>query len=219
MVFIEDARRAPDVVMVCGRALPREVQDPIDVCLRNRVLGRCWRHTSQTFELLDRGLAYLVGHRVRLDLGAQLFDLAAGLVDVAQLLANGLHLLAQIVLALLAVHFFADVALQLFTQLQNLHLMTQHLLQLLVALAHGKGFQEILFFRHAEVDVCSNEVRQRPGVLRVVDQRLELIGYVLGSIHQLRKRVADVFHERTNAPRYTGPIGLNAHPCRQVRLA
>ena len=82
------------------------------------------RSSSRMRLLLD-----LLRHARGLDLLAQLVVLALLVVAFAELLLDGLHLLAQVVLALVLLQLGLDLALDLVADLQDLQVLDQHLVE------------------------------------------------------------------------------------------
>ena len=165
-------------------------------------------------ELLQRLLLHVLGHAGGFDLLAQLFDLALALVLLAQLLLDGLHLLAQVVVALRLLHLVLHLGLDLGAQLLHLDLLGQVLVELLQALDDAGRFQQLLL-------VVGGEERQRRG--DKIDQAARLFD-VGGNGPQLvgqRRRLGDnlleladhVAHQRFDArswlPAPTSSSGLD----------
>ena len=120
VVLVEDLPRPGDVELVGRLLLPGKRDQPVEVGPRHGVLGGRRRHLGQAVELAESLLPGLLGHPGRLDLLAQLADLLAALVALAELLLDRLHLLAQVVLALGLRHLRLDLGLDLGAQLQHL---------------------------------------------------------------------------------------------------
>ena len=95
---------AGDVVVILGRLVPRQADQPVEVVAHHGRLGRHGRHLAQPVELLHGALLRVLRHARRADLLRQLLDLARELVLVAQLLADRLELLVEIELLLVLVH-------------------------------------------------------------------------------------------------------------------
>jgi hypothetical protein len=80
-------------------------------------------------ELLERLLLHVLGHAGGFDLLAQLLGLALAFVLLAQFLLDGLHLLAQVVVALRLLHLVLHLGLDLGAQLLHLDLLGQVLVE------------------------------------------------------------------------------------------
>ncbi len=104
MVFIQNALRPRHIELVFRVLQPRQIQNPIHVVARHRIVGGRRIGARQTLQLLVELLAGFFGELLLTGSFPQLLDFVAASA-LAQLLLNGLHLLAQQVLALL----FIDV--------------------------------------------------------------------------------------------------------------
>ena len=94
------------------------------------------------------------------DLLAEVVEVAAGLVDLAQLFLDGLELLAQHVLALVAPHLLLDLAVDLLADLQHLVLARQELQHLAQAGLEVEGLEDVLLLVDLHVQVRGDEVGQ-----------------------------------------------------------
>ena len=99
---------------------------------------------ARRFKLLQRLFLDFVGHAGCFDLLPQFFGIARGLVLLAQFLLDGLHLLAQVVLALRLLHAVLHFALDLVAQLLDFQLLRQVLVDLLQANVDIGGLQHFL---------------------------------------------------------------------------
>ena len=140
-----------------ARALgPGQHCQPLDVVAREAVVGGHGRHAREPRQLLQRLLLYLLGHARGFDLLAQVFHVALALVLLAQLLLDGLELLAQVVVALRLLHLVLHLGLDLGAQLLHLDLLGQQLVQLLQPVHDAGRFQQLLL-------VVRGQKRQRRG--------------------------------------------------------
>jgi hypothetical protein len=108
---VEDGLGALDVVRVLGTLAPRHLQDRVEPGADPRALGRLVGGPLQLVDLLERGLADVLGQVGGLHAGAVVVGLLAVLlaVQLAQLLADRFQLTPQQELALLLVDAFLDV--------------------------------------------------------------------------------------------------------------
>jgi hypothetical protein len=108
---VQDRLGALDVVLVLGALVPRELQDGVEPGADPGALGRLVAGALQLLDLLERGLADLLGEVGGLDAGPVVVGLLALrlAVQLAQLLADGLQLAPQQELPLLLVHTFLYV--------------------------------------------------------------------------------------------------------------
>ena len=117
------ARAAREVEQVRRLLAPRQRDEPVEIGPRDRVLGGRGRHLAEPVELSQRFLLRLLGHLRRLDLLAELIELPGAVVGLAELLLDGLQLLAQVVLALALAHLGLHLRLDLRAQLEDLDLL------------------------------------------------------------------------------------------------
>ena len=119
VVGVERGARRVDVELVGGALGPREAEDGVEPALDPAALHVLLGHPLEAAELLAQRPHHLVGHArglERVDALAVVVDRLA-VVLVAELLADGLHLPAQDVLALLLVEPVAHVVADLVDQL------------------------------------------------------------------------------------------------------
>ena len=110
---------------------------------------------------------------------------------LAQLLADGLHLLAQVEFPLLLVHVLLERFLQLLAHLRGFHPLVQLLGRGMEQLIQGADLQQLLLLLHLEVELGDDHV-----------SRVEMIGHgvdgdghlrrQLGQLDQILKLVADI---------------------------
>ena len=144
MVGVEDLLRLRDVDLNTGRFLPRQNRQPLDVVARQAIVGGHRRHAGEAAEFLERLLLHVVGHAGGFDLLPQLIRVAGGLVLLAQFLLDGLHLLAQVVLALRLLNAVLHFALNFVAELLNFKFFGQVLVDLVEAGLDVRSLQHIL---------------------------------------------------------------------------
>ena len=76
----------------------------------------------ETVELAQRRLVGVLRHLRGFDLLAKLVDVGLGRIGFAELVLDGLELLAQVVLALVLVHLLLDVGLDLVAEFEHVEL-------------------------------------------------------------------------------------------------
>ncbi len=108
----------------------------------------------------------------------QLVDLGLGLVRLAQLVLDGLELLAQEVLALALVHLRLDLVLDLGAQLQDLQLAVHEGGEAAKPLGYLHLLQQLLLVLGLEAHGGGDEVAEGRGVVDVGRRHLELVGQV-----------------------------------------
>ena len=196
VVGVEDVARSGMSSLSSVDDRPGQLHQPFEVGARDRVLGRRRLHDLQPLELLERDLLGLGRHLGRHDLLAEVVEVAAGLVDLAQLLLDRLELLAQDVLALVAPHLLLHLGVDLLADLQHLVLARQELQHLAQARLEVEGLQHVLLLVDLHVQVRGDEVGQLPRLDDAVDQRARLLGQLGHQLDDPLGDVLDVHHQR-----------------------
>jgi hypothetical protein len=102
-----------DVEVVLGAVAPGEVEEGFEVGARDAVLAAGRLHEAEAVELLlDDLLVDLLGEVLLFDARLRSLEVALA-VEVAELVLDGLELLAEVVLALVLVDLFLDLGLDL----------------------------------------------------------------------------------------------------------
>ena len=109
---------------------------------------------------------------------AQLVDLGLGLVGLAQLVLDGLELLAQEVLALGLVHLRLDLVLDLGAQLQHFQLAVHERGQPAQPLGEVDLLEQLLLVLGLEAHGGGDEVAQGRRVVDVGGRQLQLVGQI-----------------------------------------
>ena len=104
MVRVQNLLRLGNVHGLRRTLGPRQHRKPLDVVARQRVVGGRGIHAAQAAQLLERILLDLIGHSGVFNLFLQIGDVFLGIVLVAELLLDRLHLLAKIIVALRLLH-------------------------------------------------------------------------------------------------------------------
>ena len=168
VVVVEDLLGLGEVDLDLAALVPGQRDQPVQVGPGDRVLGRGRGHAREALELPQGLLLGLLGHPRRLDLLAQLGRLALLVVVVAELLLDGLHLLAQVVLALVLLELALHLALDLAADLEHLEVLHQHLVDALEARVDVERLQELLLLGGVQGgQVAGDEVREVPRLLDV----------------------------------------------------
>src|SRR6185436_17327616 len=106
---------------------------------------------------------------------AEVVEVAAALVDLAQLLLDGLELLAEDVLALVAAHLLLDLAVDLLADLEHLVLAREELQHLAQAGLEVEGLEDVLLLVDLDVEVRRDEVGELARLRDAVDERRRLL--------------------------------------------
>ncbi len=162
-----------------------------EVGARDRVFGRRRLHDLEPFELLERDLFAIGGHLGRCDLLAEIVQIPARFVDLAQFFLDGLELLAQDVLALVPPHLLLHLGVDLFAHLEHLVLARQELQHAAQARLEVEDLQDFLLLVDLHVEVGGDEIGELARLADTVEQR----GRFLGKLgHQFDDPLGDVFH-------------------------
>ena len=192
VILVEHLLRGRDVVVHLGALLPRHLDQPVDVVAHDRGLRGHRRHQLQLVELGLRLLARLLRHAGLGDALFQLAELVRGVLEVAELLLDRLHLLVEVVLALALLHLRLHAAADLLLDLQHLHLALDHGHDLLEARAHVLRFQDLLLFGKLERHVRGDGVGEAPGLLDAGERGQDLRRHLLVELDVL----LEVRHDR-----------------------
>ncbi len=144
VILVENLPGLGDVHFAARRFRPGQNREPLNVVARERVVGGHGRHARKAVELFQRLFLGLLGHTGGFDLFAQLFDILLALVLFAELLLDGLHLLAQIVVALRLLDLVLHFGLNLVAQLLDFELLGQMLVDPLQTHRNIGSFEELL---------------------------------------------------------------------------
>ena len=230
VIGVENLLRLRDIDLAARRLLPRQHRQPLDVVAGEAVIGGHRRHARQAAQFLQRFFLHVVGHAGGFDLLPQLFGIAGGFVLLAQFFLDGLHLLAQVVLALRLLHAVLHFALDLVAQLLDFQFLGQVLVDLLQPNLHVGRLQHVLLVaRRQRRQRGGDEVDHAAGIVDVSCDRGQLIRQGRRAGHDLleqRQHIAlqrfdlgvlgsrdfgDGFHRRAHERRQLGVLG-NLHP-------
>ena len=183
VILVEHVLGARQVDHLVGSLAPRQRDDPVEIGARHGELGGGRRHLRQAIELAQRFLLDHVGQAGRVELLAQLVDLARLIVAFAQFLLDRLELLAQEVVALVLADLGLHLRLNLRPELEHLELLDQLPVQQIQAGAHVERGEHFLLGIGADgAEAGGDEVRQPPGLGDVDGERLQVVR------HQRRQR-------------------------------
>jgi|GEM_PF-3699442 len=176
MVFVKDLLRLLDVDLFTRARCPWQHGQPLNVVAREGVVGRGLVHSLQAAKLLQRILLRLLRHTRGFDLLAQLGNVFVGVVCVAQLFANGLLLLAQVVLPLRLLHRILHLALDLVAKLLHLKLFRKMLIEPLQTAQDVRRLKQVLLFHcRQKRQRRGHEIRQTARFFDVERDRLQVV--------------------------------------------
>ena len=218
VIRVQDVASGLDVELVLGRHRPGELDQPLEVGPGDGVLGGRRLHHLQALELLHRHLLDVGGHLRVQDLLAKVVEVAAGFVNLPQLFLDGLQLLPQHVLALVAAHLFLDLAVDLLADLQHLVLAGQELQHLAQPGLEVERLQDVLLFVDLHVQVRRDQIRQLPGLGHAVHQRRRLLGQFGHQLDDPLGYILEVHHQGVQLDLAARLIGQRLHPRRHERV-
>jgi hypothetical protein len=138
----------------------------------------------------------------------KIVEIAARLVDLAQLFLDGLELLAQDVLALVAPHLFLHLGVDLLAHLEHLVLARQELQHAPQARLDVEDFQDLLLLVDLHVEVRGDEIGELARFAHAVEQRRRFLGQ-LG--HELDHALGDVLDVHSPGVQLGGARRVGQH--------
>ena len=218
MVFIQYLTGVGDIEVVLRFLLPRQADHPVEIGLDDAVLGGLRRHFAHPVQLAASFLVGLLGHSGLGDAIFQFLDLGFLLVALAQFLLDGLHLFAQVELALHLLHLTDGLGLDLTAQFQNLQFLGQQRAQFAQLLGHAVDFQQLLRDLDLQPQTGRDEVDQLASVLNVQRRHLQFLGQVWHQVDELAKLLLRVAHQRLCLDSILDQIGVFEDVGTQIRI-
>ena len=175
VVRFEDVLGPRDVVLVLGPLVPGDPDQPVEVGPPHGVLRGGGRNPAEPPELPQGFLLGLLGHPGLLDLLPEFVHLLGGVVALAELLLDRLHLLAQEELPLGAAHFALDLGLDAPPEIADLLLPQDRRVGEPQPVLDGQRLEDLLTHLGIQArQLLRDEVRQltgapHPGELRLHD--------------------------------------------------
>src|SRR4051794_14353770 len=206
VVVVEHLARVRELEVVLGRRVPRQRRDPLEVRADDAVLGRLRRQRLEPLELAVDLPAHVVRERDRVELPAQLAGFLGRLVELAELLADRLELLAQDVLALALVELRLHLVLDLRADRDHLELAREDLHERAQALDDVGLLEQALLLLGLEAQRPRDEVAESARVVDVGDRVLQLLGQVRDGLDDPRERLLDVAAQRGELGRLGDPV-------------
>src|SRR4051794_12390562 len=207
VVGVEHLARVREVEVVLGAHAPRQRGDPLQVAADDAVLGRLGGQLLEAVQLALGLLAHVVGQRDLVELVAQVAGLFGGLVELPELLLDGLELLAQHVLALALVDLRLDLGLDLGADRDHLELAGQRLGQAPQPAADVDLLQQRLLLLQRQAQRAGDEMAERARVVHVGDRELQLLGQVGHLLDDPAERLLDVARQRGQLGRLLHDVG------------
>lgn len=180
MLGVQDLLGAADVVGVLGPLGPGQFEDGIQPGADPGALGRLIAGPLQLLDLLERGLADVLGEFGGLDAGPVVVGLVLRVaVELGEFLAHGVELAAQQELALLLVYAVLDVLGDGFGHILLGEVLAQPLDGELQPGDRVRGLQELDLLGGGEERRVSGVVGERGDVVDLLDPVHDLPGAAL----------------------------------------
>ena len=144
MIGVEDFLGLRNVDFAAGSLRPGQRRQPLHIVAGDGIIRRHRRHAGEPAQFLQRFFLDFVRHACVVDLLPQVFGVARAFILLTQFFLDGLHLLAQVVLALRLLHPVLHFGLNLVAQLLDFELFRQMLIDLLQPHPDVGGFERVL---------------------------------------------------------------------------
>ncbi len=164
MVGVELLARLADIDDALGPDRPRQLDEPVEIVAHHRIFGRALGQALEARQLALRLGLDLLGHLRVGDALLQLGDLLAApfAFALAQLLLDGLQLLAQQIFALAAVDLLLGLIADLARQAQHLEPVIHQLGDAAQAGADIADLEHLLLFLDADIHDRGDQVGELP---------------------------------------------------------
>ena len=218
MVSVEDFFGLLHVQPLLGALVPRQLQYRVEVVADDAGLGRTRLLLGKALRLLEQLLFRLFGKMQRADL----VGVASCVVVLvlAQLVADDMQLLAQIVVALALVHAFLHLVGDLVFQLQNIQLFCQQLHRQLQPPDRMQLLEQLLFILIGKRRILADKIGHVSGIFGRKHLQKALRRILPGHIGKLFKQAVRLPHKRLHAhKRRITRAGVHLHhAAKQIRL-
>ena len=140
------------------QVVPGQVKNPVHIVAHNRVFGGRGRHATQLAGFGESLFARFFGHVAGLELLLYFVNFGLGVVVAPHFLVDGLDLLVEVVLALVAFHLHLDAVLDALFNRGKCHLALQKLIGELQALGGVVDLKGFLLFAVIDLEVRNDGV-------------------------------------------------------------
>jgi len=177
VIGVEDLFGFEDLDFLPGSLGPGQHGEPLDVVARERIVGGHGRHAREAAQFLERFFLDFVGHAGVVDLLFQIIDVARTLVLLTQFLLDGLHLLAQVILALRLLDAVLHFALNLIAKLLHFKFFGEMLVDFFEPHPDVEGLERVLLVgRRERRQRGGDEIDQTSGFVDVHGHGGKLVG-------------------------------------------
>ena len=195
MVPVQHALGLGDVQIVLGEGVPGQVEAGVQIGADDRAFLIAALHFGEAVHLFEKLLFPVLVQMESRDLPAVLLGLGGGIVVLAQLLADHMELLVEVVVALVLVHRLVYLLGDLLIDLEHPALPV-HLLDEQMQTAHQGAFvQNGLLILEAEQEVGRDVLGQESGVGAGGDGKHHVLADVGVQSQQVVKALFDVADE------------------------
>ncbi|GBE50121.1 hypothetical protein BMS3Bbin13_01050 [bacterium BMS3Bbin13] len=168
VVLLQHLLGGAEVVADLGALLPRHVHQPLDVVADYGRLRRHRGHEAQLVQLPDGLGLDVLRHAGLFDLLGEVLQFVGGVLQLAEFLLNGLHLLVQVVLALALLHLLFDARANALLDLEDVDLRLDQAHEMFEPLTHADDLEDVLLLLEFECHVRGDGVGEPA---RIVDTR------------------------------------------------
>ena len=209
VVAVKDALGLGDVEVVLGEGVPRQLQTGIQISADDRALLIAALHLGKAVHFLEQ-LLLTVGIQMQIgDPAAVLLGFGGGVVVLAQFLADHVHLLVQVVVALVFVHGFIDLLGDFLVDLQHPALPVHPLHKKAQTADQSPLFQHGLFVLKAEQKVCRDVLAEEGGVVVGIDREHHILADAGVQAEQLVEALFHVAEQRIRLGLFFGLHGAH----------
>ena len=163
MILVQHVFGLDDIKLILGHLFPRQFRQPVEIGAYDAGFRRVAVHRGEPLELLVGFFAHVGGKPGLFDGLGDVFQFLVGVGAVAQFLADGLELFAQVIFLLRLVHAFAGRGLDLDLHGRHFGLMHQMRDDEAQAIHRIDALEDFLRFLHLEPQVGGDEIGRRPG--------------------------------------------------------
>ena len=165
VVAVKDALCLGNIEVVLGKAVPGQIQAGIQIGADDRSLLIAALHLGKAVHFLEQFLLPLLVQMQLLDPAAVLLGLCRGIIVLAQLLADHVHLLMQVVITLVLVHGLVHFLGDFLVDLQHPALPMQAFHQQAQTADEGAFLHHSLLILKAEEQIGRDVLAQEGGVV------------------------------------------------------
>ena len=194
VILIQNAPGPLQIQIIRGGLAPGQVEDPLHVGAADADLRRAGSHVGQAFQLFFSLLPGFIVQGRFFQLLAKLLHIGA--VLVAQLSLNGLDLLPQVIILLVALDLLLDAGLHLLFHVSQLRLPQQDAAECLQPVPGLELFQNGLTVFQTGQHVGGDHVRQLVGLLHFQHRVQRLLGHPHTGLAVLFKVLLRRAHQR-----------------------